>query len=1206
MANTGFKGIDVRQTGTEILFRASLKDATGAKVTSGTTTLMLYEYQSDGTINSYDFNDNTFKSTALTTATLALTHRKGNNGTQDTGVWTATLATLTGFTVGALYLVQINNTGASPTDQEREFQFGSAQGDLVTTAVSTGTAYVETDTREFAGQTITCAGAVTILANVGTATHALVVDSSGNVTASNVTAINSVATTSITAINANLGTTQPINFNGTGASAYVKSDVEQILGTTSAGAAGYVGIDWSKIANASATVDLSGTTIGGIDGDIGPIRTGTCQAGSTSSTIKLDSGASATDHYYDGCGVYTTGGTGAGQFRWGQFDYSGTNKTLTVVPNWITTPDGTTSFALLPGYMPANLGKLVISSAGVASADAKAINAVSTSSVTVVNANMGTTQPVNFDGTGSSAYVKSDLEHWKASAPASLTTNGYVQVTMLRWLTDNAAGTPNALTAGKLDALDVIVSGTCGGGTLAAFQLASVPGTPGQYDGCKVRIISGTATRNQSAFIQRDGDAANAGWQAVTPQFFAAPTSSDTYVICGDRLDANSLTYWSPLQHEGYFLFGFTSVSTYQYINAMDVDYNGGDRMVCVGNAQDGTPAVAMIDADGKWSQQVGQASNGGAGIALPTIPGFSLTSPAGGLAAMAFDHSASGASKFYGGGGATISSVDYFMVLKFTGQALLDTTYNTTGIVTLNLAGTTEDRIAGMVLDSSGRVVFCGSVKNGSNYEFVVGRLTTAGAWDTTFNTTGYNVVSFGTTDQAFSLAIQSDGKIVVGGGTTTGGLEDYAICRLNTDGTLDSSFGTGGKVTLDLGTAGDECRKILIQSDGKILAIGWTATQFSIVRLTTAGALDTTYNGTGKQFVSFYGVQDWAWGGGIDPNGKCVAVGYTHQPSTFNSPSLACMCRLNTDGSLDTTFGTGGKVIANFGSNGNDQFNDIRWDRRGNLLLAGWAANWKALIARYRPDGTLDAKAPRSATVAANVLDAQASDHNITGTIGANINTAATGGDPWPTDLPGSYLPGSAGYILGHMPSLGTGARTVTITVTDGTNPLQNAVVRMTTGANTFVGSTDVSGNVTFNLDDATYTVAIALSGYSFSGASLVISADTTHTYAMTIIVITPSTAGFTTGYLTVYDENGVVESGVVITAQATEADDAVLGIAVSTTARTATSASNGLVQFTNMLLGVSYKISRGTTTRKEFVVTIPDTAGSTYELPSILGTP
>lgn len=119
-----FQGIDVRQTGDRLVFRASLKDSSGAVVSTGTTNLRLYELQNDGTLKSYDWNDNTFKTTALTTENQTMTHRTGNNATTNTGLWTYALTTLTGFTAGNIYFAQVSNSGASPTEQEREFQFG--------------------------------------------------------------------------------------------------------------------------------------------------------------------------------------------------------------------------------------------------------------------------------------------------------------------------------------------------------------------------------------------------------------------------------------------------------------------------------------------------------------------------------------------------------------------------------------------------------------------------------------------------------------------------------------------------------------------------------------------------------------------------------------------------------------------------------------------------------------------------------------------------------------------------------------------------------------------------------------------------------------------------------------------------------------------------------------------------------------------------
>lgn len=131
-----FQGIDILQPGDRIVILASLKDSALAILATGTTNLRLYEVQSDKTLKSYDFDDNTFKTTTLTTEVLALEHQAGNNGTTNTGIWTGVLTTLSGFTAGNIYISQIVNTGASPPEQERKFQYGGTQEVALTTAVA--------------------------------------------------------------------------------------------------------------------------------------------------------------------------------------------------------------------------------------------------------------------------------------------------------------------------------------------------------------------------------------------------------------------------------------------------------------------------------------------------------------------------------------------------------------------------------------------------------------------------------------------------------------------------------------------------------------------------------------------------------------------------------------------------------------------------------------------------------------------------------------------------------------------------------------------------------------------------------------------------------------------------------------------------------------------------------------------------------------
>ena len=128
---TGQKGVDVRQTSTRLMFRVLVQDSAGAIVTTGTVLLRLLEAQSDGTYKTYDWADNTFKTTTVGTETASMVHRTANNGATSTGLWTYVLTTLTGFTIGAIYKSHITSSLGSPAVQVREWQFGSEQGDVV-------------------------------------------------------------------------------------------------------------------------------------------------------------------------------------------------------------------------------------------------------------------------------------------------------------------------------------------------------------------------------------------------------------------------------------------------------------------------------------------------------------------------------------------------------------------------------------------------------------------------------------------------------------------------------------------------------------------------------------------------------------------------------------------------------------------------------------------------------------------------------------------------------------------------------------------------------------------------------------------------------------------------------------------------------------------------------------------------------------------
>ncbi len=214
--------------------------------------------------------------------------------------------------------------------------------------------------------------------------------------------------------------------------------------------------------------------------------------------------------------------------------------------------------------------------------------------------------------------------------------------------------------------------------------------------------------------------------------------------------------------------------------------------------------------------------------------------------------------------------------------------------------------------------------------------------------------------------------------------------------------------------------------------------------------------------------------------------------------------------------------------------------------------------------------------------------------------LTAAPSNGDEFVV-IAGSHVHSIADIAEGVLSYIGTGARTVTVTVDDGTNPLENAIVRMTRGADTLALTTNASGVAVFNLDDATWTVSISKPGYSFAGASLIVDGTETVTYSMTQVVITPSSVDKVTGYWTVLDETGTAAASVAITIKARQSTKASTGLVHDAAERTATSDANGLVQFTNMIPGWSYALVANDQYIADF--TVPADAVTSVQLGSIV---
>ncbi len=273
-----------------------------------------------------------------------------------------------------------------------------------------------------------------------------------------------------------------------------------------------------------------------------------------------------------------------------------------------------------------------------------------------------------------------------------------------------------------------------------------------------------------------------------------------------------------------------------------------------------------------------------------------------------------------------------------------LDTSFGIGGMVLTDGIG----EAFAAALQSNGDIVAAGGLSG----SIVVARYNPGGSADATFGSNGVVSTSLGTgMDQAEGVAIQPDGKIVVAGftqGATTG--LDFAVLRYNSNGTLDTTFGKGGIVTTDFDGLDDQAADVVLQSDGKIV-VGGTATisanttDFAVVRYNTDGSLDTSF-GTGGKVTTFVGQFPTAERLALQSDGKIILVG----GSGFE------LVRYNPNGTLDTSFGTGGIVSVLPDSIAED----VAIRTNGSIVVGGTLTNGTSntdfQIAQFLPNGTLD----------------------------------------------------------------------------------------------------------------------------------------------------------------------------------------------------------------------------------------------------------
>ena len=244
---------------------------------------------------------------------------------------------------------------------------------------------------------------------------------------------------------------------------------------------------------------------------------------------------------------------------------------------------------------------------------------------------------------------------------------------------------------------------------------------------------------------------------------------------------------------------------------------------------------------------------------------------------------------------------------------------------------------------------------------------LAAAGDPDLTFGTGGHVFTDFsGNSDYGFAVALQPDGRMIVTGQSGVYPVFHAALARYDTNGQLDPTFGTGGKVTAALDAGGDGLSAIAFQPDGKIVAAGsvihdnWQLS-FLLARFYANGTLDNTFGNGGVVATNFGDSTAAAHALVLQADGKIVVAGVSGAGpySELNDFALA---RYNSDGSLDQSFGNGGKLKTHFPgiTNTGSRATAAILQPDGKLVLAGTYKNEgtarQFALARYNPNGGLD----------------------------------------------------------------------------------------------------------------------------------------------------------------------------------------------------------------------------------------------------------
>jgi uncharacterized delta-60 repeat protein len=290
-----------------------------------------------------------------------------------------------------------------------------------------------------------------------------------------------------------------------------------------------------------------------------------------------------------------------------------------------------------------------------------------------------------------------------------------------------------------------------------------------------------------------------------------------------------------------------------------------------------------------------------------------------------------------------------------------LDGAFGSGGKVLTDFSGSSADSAGALMLQPNKKIVAAGSTDANGTVDFALARYKQNGVPDTLFDGDGKVITGFGlvSSDVADGVAVQIDEKIVAAGYSDANGSNDFALVRYMKDGSLDSGFGSGGKVLTDLGIlSADFATGVAVQSDGKIVVVGYSnangSNDLALVRYKGDGTLDSTF-GSGGIVLTDLGLlsEDFGYAIALQDDDKIVVAGYSDK----NGSDDFAVARYKPNGTLDDSFSSDGVVLTNLGSSSTDRAYAVAIQgHHDKILVAGTSdANGSDdfAVVRYKTDG-------------------------------------------------------------------------------------------------------------------------------------------------------------------------------------------------------------------------------------------------------------